>query len=275
MSRAQESLLWEVQSPDGRLNYLYGTIHLQDDRVFIFANEVLKRIDGVEVLACEVHLDHMDPIRWQATFHLPADLSLEALIGRKYFKRLVRFSDRYLKLPALHLDRLSPFFVMNVMSQAYFQSDQKVNLDTYLFDYARQMGKTLVGLEPFEEQLSYVARISMVEQVRSLKRALAQENKLKKQHEQALCYYQEQQLNALYKQSRKSLGKWRKMMINERNQKMVVPLRELCTEQTELAAVGAAHLPGKYGMIRLLKKEGFNVRPIIIKPKHLPEREKT
>jgi len=267
MSRSRESLLWEIEASDGRINYVYGTIHLQDDRVFIFADEVIERIRQVDVLACEVSLDDMDPARWQTTFHLPPGQYLEALIGAKKFKRLIQFSNRHLKLPAFHLNRLSPFMVMNLMSQAFFQSDQTVNLDTYFFETARQMGKIVTGLESFEEQLSYVTRISMVEQVRALKKGLAQENKLKQQHEQALCYYQEQRVNALYKQSRKSLGKWRKMMLNERNQKMVTAFKEIRNHQTVLAAIGAAHLPGQFGMLRLLKKVGFQIRPITISGK--------
>lgn len=264
MSRPKESLLWELISPSGTKNYVYGSIHLQDKRVFCYTDAVLAHLEQVDQFATEVDMDQMDPIRWQQVFSLPADENLKSLIGPKHFKRLLHFNHRFLHYPTNQLERLSPFVVINLMSQAYFSKDQPMNLDTFFFESARQMGKQLSGLEHFEEQLSYVLRMSLAEQTKALKTALKNISKLKKQYDQALLHYQNQLINDLYQQTRKSLGKWRKLMINERNMKMAERFDQLTEKESLMAVIGAAHLPGKYGVLRLLKQKGFQIKAVNI-----------
>ena len=54
----------------------------------------------------------------------------------------------------------------------------------------------------------------------------------------------------------------RSLLIYERNERMAARFAELAFEKTTFAAVGAAHLDGKKGLLRLLKMGGFSVKHV-------------
>jgi len=76
--------------------------------------------------------------------------------------------------------------------------------------------------------------------------------------------YQEGNIAKILKSAKKSTGKLRKMMIYDRNEIMATRIAHLAKEQTIFASVGAGHLSGKKGVLRLLKQEGFRIKPIAI-----------
>lgn len=75
-------------------------------------------------------------------------------------------------------------------------------------------------------------------------------------------YYKNGQITKLYKASKKSMGELRGLMIYERNEKMTQVLIDLMNEGSTFCSVGAAHLGGGKGMLRLLKNNGYKVKPI-------------
>jgi hypothetical protein len=77
-------------------------------------------------------------------------------------------------------------------------------------------------------------------------------------------YYTNQDIDHLYKASRKQLQGLRKKLLFQRNEKMANHFISLLSENTVFAAVGAAHLGGEKGMLRLVKKHGFKLKPILL-----------
>ncbi|WP_256469764.1 TraB/GumN family protein [Flavobacterium humidisoli] len=57
--------------------------------------------------------------------------------------------------------------------------------------------------------------------------------------------------------------KTKKQILDDRNQKWVKLIPELIKENGVFIAVGAAHLGGEYGVINLLRKEGYTVKPVM------------
>jgi hypothetical protein len=51
-------------------------------------------------------------------------------------------------------------------------------------------------------------------------------------------------------------------MLDNRNKNWVIQLREILPEKNIFIAVGAGHMVGENGLISLLKKEGYTLRPI-------------
>ena len=54
----------------------------------------------------------------------------------------------------------------------------------------------------------------------------------------------------------------KEVMLDNRNKNWVIQLREILPEKNIFIAVGAGHLVGENGLISLLKKEGYILRPI-------------
>jgi len=53
-------------------------------------------------------------------------------------------------------------------------------------------------------------------------------------------------------------------MVSGRNKKWIPVIKSNIQECPCLIAVGAGHLPGKEGLINLLRKEGYRVKPLDI-----------
>jgi uncharacterized protein YbaP (TraB family) len=55
----------------------------------------------------------------------------------------------------------------------------------------------------------------------------------------------------------------RKALLFDRNKIMARRFAEMARQNSLFCAVGAGHLAGQKGMLRLLKKQGFKVRAIV------------
>jgi hypothetical protein len=54
-------------------------------------------------------------------------------------------------------------------------------------------------------------------------------------------------------------------LLDDRNKDWVPKLKPLLAEGSAFIAVGALHLPGEFGLIELLRQEGYSVRAVEIK----------
>jgi uncharacterized protein len=52
------------------------------------------------------------------------------------------------------------------------------------------------------------------------------------------------------------------VLLNNRNKNWVGQLKEIMKKEPVFVATGAGHLPGEHGLIALLRKQGYTVRPV-------------
>ena len=76
-------------------------------------------------------------------------------------------------------------------------------------------------------------------------------------------WYRNGAVRELYKAAKKDAKGMRKILLFERNVMMVSRFVKIARENSLFCAVGAGHLAGKKGMLRLLKKEGFHIHPVL------------
>lgn len=56
--------------------------------------------------------------------------------------------------------------------------------------------------------------------------------------------------------------KFKKDLLDNRNIKWVAKMPEIMKEKSTVFAVGSAHLGGEYGVLKLLEKEGYQVKAV-------------
>jgi hypothetical protein len=69
-------------------------------------------------------------------------------------------------------------------------------------------------------------------------------------------------LQPLYQSAKKDAKGMRKVMIYRRNKLMTQRFEEISKKHSLFCAVGAGHLAGEKGMLRMLRKKGFVVKPV-------------
>ena len=80
-----------------------------------------------------------------------------------------------------------------------------------------------------------------------------------------LDFYKKQQLDSIKSLMGKSESgeeKYDDLLLNNRNKNWVKQLKEIMKNESVFVAVGAGHLVGEKGLIKLLKKEGYKVEPL-------------
>lgn len=84
-----QSLLWKVTG--GKIkspSYVYGTIHIQDQRVFAFDSTVMKALSASDALCVEMLLDEIDANAAREAMYLPKGQTISGMISKEDFKLL-------------------------------------------------------------------------------------------------------------------------------------------------------------------------------------------
>ncbi len=76
----------------------------------------------------------------------------------------------------------------------------------------------------------------------------------------------------LTKKGDASLDQFADVLLYNRNRNWVNKMETLMPEKSVVIAVGAGHLPGEFGVIKLLRKAGYKVEPV--KNEMIKKREK-
>lgn len=265
-SAQTNSLLWEISGNGlAQPSYLYGTIHIQDARVFQYGEPVKKALESSSAVVGELTFDTASMMQAMLKAMLPSSTSLIDILGEKDYKYVKSQLEKRLDpMTAMIAERMKPFFISAIVSMKSFESDSAMALDMYLQTYAKQNGKKVLGLETMLEQMAFIDSISLEEQGKMLVQGLKMMGKNDKAMTQMINLYLDQNLDQLLVETKKmgNEGNFEDKLLRKRNINMANRLVPIAEKQTAFFAVGAAHLPGEEGVINLLRKKGYTLKPI-------------
>ncbi|MBK9272598.1 MAG: TraB/GumN family protein [Saprospiraceae bacterium] len=260
------SLLWQFSDQNNHQGYLFGSIHLALPNQQSLLDALEPYIRECNLVLNEVNFEFLQSSDISSYIQMKEGLSYQNLLSPKKWTKLYNVLHKYLG-DEIHLDfRQKPVVLLNLLSckVAGFSLDDQ-HLDGVIYQLARRLKIPASGLEEFERHYSYLDRIPLEDQMRGLVKAGNHISDLRRKIRKIILAYLNQDIHLLYRISKSQLGKWRKWMINERNEEMSEALMQQLGEFKPFICVGAAHLSGKYGMLRILKKRGFQLKPILIK----------
>ena len=256
-------LLWRVHKPKHPESYLFGTIHVDDKRVKKLSKKVIKRFKESKTLCLEILPDRETQVGIGLAMLLPLDQSLDVILGEAFFNRLSLALHKKGVTPveAVHL---KPWAAMIVLSRPVSRGG--LALDEQLYLWGQHQYKKLCGLETLQEQLSVFDELAIEDQVTLLKDTLDNVGLLEELNEQLIKAYLSGNLDEIYRRSLDMEGtgtelskRLREKLIDERNQLMLERMLPVLEEGKAFVAVGALHLPGKNGLLHLLRKNGYVV----------------
>jgi uncharacterized protein YbaP (TraB family) len=264
---AQESsLLYRVSNADGgRPSYLFGTIHLLPEDRFMFTDRMAEAFEASETLVLEMTLDipmgqqlamakemmMPDGKSW-ADFMTAEEFSLlrSAYVDSLGVKA-TKFDKQYVKIKPLYLSGLVLTQLLGNV-KAYEQE---------LSAKAKKSKKPIIGLETLEQQMAFMASVSLEDQVVQVKEAGAS---LLREYNRMLDAYLSQDLTALEAVARESgdLEGMEQELLIKRNEAWIPLMMEQMTKSPSFFAVGALHLVGESGVIAKLRASGFTVEAV-------------
>ena len=263
-SQERKSLLWEI-SGNGleHPSYLYGTMHVSKKIAFRLDDVFFEALDKSDIIALE-----SDPDTWLENEILqgPDGYGLAYGFDTKGFYRdafiLESPDEKDLASYLSFDDRL----INNILyrTNEYAQNfEEETYLDMFIYQAGAKFGKSVVALENLEESATLVARASM-----NAMKNKPDEWLQKKMQGHDLSYlmqdaYRERNIDLLDSIDRAMYTDYYRVnMLYIRNGNMTASLDSVMQHGRVFAGIGAAHLPGEYGVIQLLKNKGYNVRPL-------------
>lgn len=262
----KNTLLWKIEGEQLTApSYLFGSMHVQDQRAFQGLEYIQECIDQCDAFAAEYNLNEQNPIAFQQASQLPAGESLQALLNPRIYKKLAKIFERETGQDLEDFDQLKPAMIVNILTAAQFSEDHQEALDQMLFQYAENNGKEMMGLETFERQMEIMEEMSLTEQLRSLKSLATNFKSFRKSLKKTAALYVEGDIQKILKKVKESSGQMRKVLLFDRNFIMADRILEIIQQKSLFTVVGAGHLGGGKGLIHLLKSQNLKVQPIIYK----------
>jgi uncharacterized protein len=261
-----KGLLWKIERKGETPSYLFGTIHLADKRIANLPAPVNKAFDSAASLTTELIVDPQALTGIMQSIFFSDGRTLESVIGAALYRDVERaFIER--RIAIANLQKYKPWAVFLILSMP--PPTDIPPLDMQLQMRADMAGKKIEGLETAQEQIGVFTDMSTAEQ-RGLLEATLRELRASAGHIEAMIQaYIARDLGRLqtmadeHEPSDAALHeKFTQRLLTDRNRRMVERLRPLLKRGNTFIAVGAAHLPGRDGMLSLLEREGYRVQAI-------------
>ena len=258
-----QGLLWQVESAEGKVSYLLGTIHADDPRVTEFPPKLLEAFAQTDVFMMETL-----PPRNPSVFLMKQGTIAEYLT-EKEFDQVRELADFH----SMHIEaamKMKPWLLAVIFDLPKPKS--LYSMDELLMAKAQDQNKMILGLESTQAHFSVLDSITLEEQLSMLRAVLKRSAKDKvRDYEALLKTYISEDLEKITNLDDSITGSmlskalWEKMrvkLIDERNEGMANGMLAQAKGHRVFAAVGASHLAGETGILNRLRQAGFKLTPI-------------
>ena len=256
-----ESLLWEISGNGlSKSSYLYGTIHMICGNDYLLSDKTKKAFTASDNLVLEVNLS--DPKELSVAQQLA--YGKEPLSKTLSPEQLNDLDALLQKRTGMTVKQVDKFSLMTVMSLITMKSFGCVDIKSYEMEFiamAKESDKSVTGFETLQSQMDFLSKgYSDAEMITMLQESNDDTTKKMVQN------YIQENLPELYKDitapkvMNENAKKW---LLDVRNENWVVKMPDMMKDKSTFFAVGAAHLLDEQGVINLLRKKGYIVKPIL------------
>ena len=268
-SNAQElekSLLWKI-SGNGlkKPSYLFGTIHLTCDSS-LDAN-TLNALEATEQLYLELDMDDKSiQMQMMKLMMMKDGAKLSTLLSPEDFKILDEFMKKNLNMSAKLFDSFKPFMISSMLFPKMLDCKSQ-SVESELMKITKEQNEEIFGLEIAEDQMKVFDEISYQDQVDELLKTVKDNlEKDKKEFNEMMAIYQNKDIEGMLKMMSDSDNKItsenQDILLNDRNKNWIPIMIKTMKDKPTFFGVGAGHLAGEEGAIKLLRKKGYKVEAV-------------
>lgn len=268
-SNAQElekSLLWKI-SGNGlkKPSYLFGTIHLTCD-TSLDAN-TLNALETTEQLYLELDMDDKSiQMKLMKLMMMKDGAKLSTLLSPEDFKILDEFMKKNLNMSAKMFDSFKPFMISSMLFPKMLDCKSQ-SVESELMKITKEQNEEIFGLEKAEDQMKVFDEISYQDQADELLKTVKDNlEKDKKEFQEMITIYQNKDIEGMLKMMSDSDNKItsenQEILLNDRNKNWIPIMIKTMKDKPTFFGVGAGHLAGEEGVIKLLRKKGYKVEAV-------------
>ncbi len=260
------ALLWEISGNSLKQpSYLFGTIHMICKEDFTFSELAKQKFNASKQVYLELDMDDpkLQPVM-MGLMQLPGNESLRNKLGENNFNKLDSFLKKQTNMNLAVFDRFKPMMVMSLLAQRILSCAAMESYEMNFVKMASEQKKELLGLERVEDQVSVFDAIPDSLEIRSIMNMVNDFESQKKEFTRMSSLYKAQNLDSLYQllvASPEMMGS-QELLLDRRNRNWILIMESAMKKSSTFFAVGAGHLAGSQGVLELLRKQGYKVKPI-------------
>lgn len=269
--KAQEtSLLWQITGKDIDTSYLFGTMHLADERILRLHENVESAIESSDLFVLELNMKKVNnpvvAIKLAKKMFIPKDTSLNAIYNKADYYFIKDQVDNQIPKYSRSWHRIKPMFVSVLFAEGDTSiqlSSDKPALDLYLYEIAKSHKIKHKGLEKMEEQMSAIDSIPLRVQAKMLVEQLKDTSEVSGL-DSMIHVYMRQDIEELYDFMNEydDYPQFEQHLLINRNYTMTDRFIEFAKKKRTFAGIGAGHLGGEEGVLNLLRQKGYLVKAI-------------
>jgi uncharacterized protein YbaP (TraB family) len=280
-SKKYPSLLWEI-SGNGlkKPSYLFGTMHVSDKLAFHLGDSFYTAIKSAEVVALETNPESWQDDYSQSVFFRGGNNHRGgANLANLYAANRWEWPTDHMRITTFAIDRyeesikaalaVEPSMINGMLYRTDGQRaedfEEDTFLDMYIFQTGKKLGKRVSGVENFQESEKLV--------MEAYKAMLRDQNKKRRSYDYEGMMTNPKKVEDAYRKgdldlldSLESLtvfsDAFQEKFLYKRNEIQANSIDSIIQKMSLFVGVGAAHLPGKRGVIELLRQKGYTMRPV-------------
>lgn len=269
------SLLWEIKGKGlSKPSYLFGTMHVSSKMVFHLSDSFYLGIKNADVVALETDMG-----TWQDDFSrydLEGVYNYDNNSGRGFDGPVDYFTmnslqfrpyEKLIEMALYSSPSMINSFLYRTNSDKAVDFEEDTYLDMHIYQAGKKWGKKVCGVENFDHSMEL------------MKEAYTDASKEKTKKERSYDYegdFSYSKLEDAYRTGNLDLldtinkvnstsAAFDEKFLYRRNEIQANSIDSIIkTKQSVFVGVGAAHLPGQRGVIELLRRKGYILRPIKI-----------
>lgn len=279
---SQAQILYRISGKSlEKPSYIVGTYHLAPASFADSIPGMKTAIEGTQQVCGE--LDMMDAFkpenaaRLMQSQMLPEGTTLSSLLTAEQLERLNKLlleemgSNLNDEAFAAQIDKMTPAALSTTLSlSSYMKKVESFNpmelIDNYFQMLALQNGKAVKGFETVDFQMGVLFGAPLEKQVNDLMCMVDHFKDTEEMVDLITTAYFSQDLTlieeAMEQESKIDCGTTEEdedILINNRNRNWVELMPDMMAEQPTLFVVGAGHLCGEKGVLKLLEKAGYTI----------------
>ncbi len=271
-----QALLWKIEGKGIKEpSYLFGTIHMIDKEDFFLPSGFDEAFEKCDKVVFEIDMDDMTDM--SSVMGLLSDIvmkngvTLKSLLEPSEYKEVSTYFET-MGLPMFLLNKVKPMFLSMLaevnVDPVEMQSDEIVSYEMDLYDKANAANKEVGGLETMAYQMSLFDSIPYKDQANMLLDAVRGNSADSNSLDETTILYKQQNIDGMVammgKDENAGVADYEDLLLNNRNQNWIPVMSVKMAKDPTFFAVGAGHLGGPNGVIRLLRKAGYTLTPVSV-----------
>jgi uncharacterized protein YbaP (TraB family) len=265
--QSQKGLLWEISGNGiSQPSYIFGTIHLVCPGNFFVPKGTEEKFKIAQQVFLEIDMDDPQMMMKTQKIMVSADgKKLKDIMNESDYQI---FSKYFKKISGMDVAMFGAAKPMVYMSFALMKSvgcPMPKSYEEYFVKEAKTEKKEVFGLETIEDQVAVMDRATTEQQIGWLMDAVKETENGNAIYDQMIDLYKKQDIEALTKMISEQMIGMKGMqdeLIDKRNQNWIPVIEQNIRQKSTFFAVGAGHLGGEKGVLKLLQQKGYTLKSL-------------